>query len=192
MISCTTGSSDETRELAAALAALAKPGDLILLVGELGAGKTVFAQGFGRGLGVTDRITSPTFALHNRYEGRLRLEHLDVYRLGDLDEVADLDLPELIDPGQGGDEGGVVLVEWGDTISPALPADYLEVRLVAWSPGEDGGAGEVRDATGSDDPERRAVSVSAVGPSWSARSRAMAEALAPWAGTAGEPEGGDS
>ncbi len=170
MISCRTSSADDTRELAAALAGTAEAGDVILLVGDLGAGKTVFAQGFGRGLGVDERITSPTFALHNRYRGRLVLEHLDVYRLGGIDEVGDLGLEELVDPGRGGDGGGVVLVEWGDTISPALPADYLEVRLEPAL--QEGGAGGELD--------HRLVSVRPVGPSWSARARALAEVLARW------------
>ena len=119
-----TASVDETRELGAALAELARAGDLVLLAGDLGAGKTAFAQGFGRGLGVTDPITSPTFTLAREYQGtRLRLHHLDAYRMEDLREVFDVGLPELLD------DDAVVLVEWGDAIIPAVPADYLEVRL---------------------------------------------------------------
>ncbi|MBU6217009.1 MAG: tRNA (adenosine(37)-N6)-threonylcarbamoyltransferase complex ATPase subunit type 1 TsaE, partial [Acidobacteria bacterium] len=87
-----TESVDATRDLAAALAELARPGDLILLVGDLGAGKTAFCQGFGRGLGVDEQITSPTFALVQTYTGRLDLNHLDVYRLGQVNEALDLGL----------------------------------------------------------------------------------------------------
>lgn len=157
MIRATTTSRDDTQALAAALAELARPGDLLLLAGDLGAGKTAFTQGFGAALGVAERITSPTYTLHHRYEGRLRLEHLDVYRLDQLDEVLDLGLPELLD------EGGVVVIEWGDAISPMLPADYLEVRL--------------RLGEGDDD---RSLALDLVGPRWSARRRALTTALRPW------------
>ena len=86
-LTAATSSVDETRALGAALAELARPGDVLLLCGDLGAGKTAFTQGYGRGLGVTDPITSPTFTLASRYDGRLELNHLDVYRLEQLDEV---------------------------------------------------------------------------------------------------------
>jgi len=118
-----TRTVDETRALAAALGERARPGDLVLLAGDLGAGKTAFAQGFGAGLGIIETITSPTFTLAQEYEGRLRMHHLDVYRLDQLGEVAGLGLAELLD------DGSVVLIEWGDKILPALPSDYLEVRL---------------------------------------------------------------
>jgi tRNA threonylcarbamoyladenosine biosynthesis protein TsaE len=157
VIRATTKSVDDTKTLAGALAELARPGDLLLLTGELGAGKTAFAQGFGAALGVTDPITSPTFTLVSQYVGRLPLNHLDVYRLEQLAEVADLGLAEMLD------DGGVTLVEWGDVIVPALPADYLEVRF------EFGAA--------DDDREMELV---AVGPRWSARSRAIATALQDW------------
>ena len=161
-----TRSVDETRGLAAAVADLARPGDLVLLAGDLGAGKTAFAQGFGRGLGVTEQITSPTFTLAQQYEGRLRLHHLDVYRLDQLAEVAGLGLAELLD------DGGAVLIEWGDSILPALPADYLEVRLTF---------GE-----GDDD---RQVALRAVGPSWSLRKRALSEVVEPYGAAPGAAEG---
>ena len=94
-----------------------------MLVGDLGAGKTAFSKAYGKALGVVDPMTSPTFTLAREYEGRLTLHHLDVYRLEQMAEVLDLDLPELLD------SGGVVLIEWGDAIMPMLPADYLEVRF---------------------------------------------------------------
>jgi len=153
-----TSSVDATRDLGAALAEIARAGDLVLLAGDLGAGKTAFAQGFGRGLGVRERITSPTFTLANEYQGaRLRLHHLDVYRFEEMAEVFDVDLPELLD------DDAVVLVEWGDAIAPAVPADYLEVRLTL---------GE-----GDDDRE---IALRPVGASWSARSRALSTICAPW------------
>ena len=77
-LAAVTHSVDETRAVAAALAELARPGDLLLLVGDLGAGKTAFTQGFGAGLGIDEQITSPTFALVQGYTGRLDLNHLDV------------------------------------------------------------------------------------------------------------------
>ncbi len=98
-------------------------GDLVVLSGELGAGKTHFVKGIAEGLEIDDRITSPTFALHQRYEGRETLHHLDVYRLDDLAETIDLDLPELM-------ESGVTVIEWGDTILDVLPTDRLLVRLM--------------------------------------------------------------
>jgi tRNA threonylcarbamoyladenosine biosynthesis protein TsaE len=162
-----TRSVDETRGLAAALADLARPGDLVLLAGDLGAGKTAFAQGFGRGLGVTDTITSPTFTLAQEYEGRLRMHHLDVYRLDQLAEVAGLGLAELLD------DGGVVLIEWGDAIQPALPNDFLEVRLTF----------------GHGDDDRR-VALRPTGPSWAMRARLLAEAVEPYGGVLADGEGG--
>lgn len=159
MLAARTTSVDQTRQLAAALAELARAGDLLLLAGDLGAGKTAFAQGFGRGLGVEEPITSPTFTLAREYQGRrLRLHHLDVYRLEAMDEILDVGLPELLD------DEAVVLVEWGDAIAPAVPADYLEVRITL--------------GDGDDD---RTLELRAVGPSWSARARAVATVLAPWA-----------
>jgi tRNA threonylcarbamoyladenosine biosynthesis protein TsaE len=152
-----TTSVDQTRALARALAQLARPGDLLLLAGDLGAGKTAFAQGFGLGLGVTEPITSPTFTLAQQYDGRLRMHHLDVYRLDQMAEVLDLGLAELLD------DGGVVLIEWGDAILPALPTDYLEVRLTF----------------GAGDDDRHLV-FQRVGPSWGARGRALADAVAPY------------
>lgn len=153
-----TDSVDSTRALGAALAELARPGDLLLLTGDLGAGKTAFTQGFGRGLGIGEPVTSPTFTLAREYEGgRLALQHLDVYRLEHMDEVFDVGLPEMLD------EGGVTVIEWGDAILTALPSDYLELSF---------GFG-----SGDDD---RVVVLHAVGPSWSARERAVTEALAKW------------
>jgi tRNA threonylcarbamoyladenosine biosynthesis protein TsaE len=154
-----TDSPEATRAVAAALGELLLPGDLVLLVGDLGAGKTAFAQGFGRGLGLECPITSPTFTLARQYEGgRLLLHHIDVYRLEQMEEVFDVGLPELLD------EGAVTLIEWGDAIAPALPSDYLEVRLSF--------------GTGDDD---RAIELRAIGLSWNARQRAVGQALAPWA-----------
>lgn len=158
----TTSSVDATRELAGAVSSLARPGDVIVLAGDLGAGKTAFVQGFGRGLGVTDRITSPTFTLVHVYDGRLPVHHLDVYRLEQMNEALDLGLPEMLD------EGGVVLVEWGDAILPMLPHDFLEVRLT-FGPSDDD----------------RHVAFRAVGETWARRSDALAGVVTPWRTAAG-------
>jgi tRNA threonylcarbamoyladenosine biosynthesis protein TsaE len=159
MIFAFTTSAEETKALAAALAELARPGDLLLLAGDLGAGKTAFTQGYGAALGVDDLITSPTFTLVNNYEGRLELNHLDVYRLDSLAEVLDLGVPEMLD------DGGVTIIEWGDSVSPALPADYLEIRF---------------SFTEADDDDERVLELVPVGPRWAARTRAVATAVAPW------------
>ena len=131
---------------------------MVLLAGELGAGKTAFAQGFGRALGVIQPITSPTFVLARDYdEGRLPLHHLDVYRLDQMNEVFDIGLPEVLD------DGGVTIIEWGDAILPALPADFLEVRM-----------------TFGKDDDQRTIALRAVGPKWTARGNALGRALAEW------------
>jgi tRNA threonylcarbamoyladenosine biosynthesis protein TsaE len=159
MIIASTTAVDATQDLGAAIAELARPGDVVLLAGELGAGKTALVQGFGRGLGITEAIISPTFMLARQHEGgRLVLHHLDVYRLEQMHEIFDVGLPELLD------DGGVTVIEWGDAIAPALPADFLEVRL--------------RFGEGDDD---RVIEVRAVGPRWSARTRALGQALSQWA-----------
>lgn len=165
LVVVTTGPT-HTQDLAAALAAIAIPGDLVLLAGEMGAGKTAFAQGFARGLGITDQVTSPTFTIVQEYSGgRLGMHHLDVYRLETLREVSDLGLSEMLD------EDAVMLVEWGDAVLPALPDQYLELRITF----------------GADDDERR-FELRGVGGSWPARSRQVADAVAPWrTGEGGAP-----
>jgi tRNA threonylcarbamoyladenosine biosynthesis protein TsaE len=153
-----TSAVTDTQSLAEALAGLARAGDLLLLSGDLGAGKTAFAQGFGRGLGVEEPITSPTFTLAREYQGaRLRLHHLDVYRMETMAEVFDVDLPELLD------DQAVVVIEWGEAIAASVPADYLEIAL--------------RLGEGDDD---RIIELRPVGPSWVARAAALADLIAPW------------
>ncbi len=153
-----TTAPEQTQDLAAALAGLAQPGDLIVLAGEMGAGKTAFAQGFARGLGITDQVTSPTFTIIREYAGgRLALHHLDVYRLENLREVTDLGLGEMLD------EDAVMLVEWGDAVLPALPDQYLEVRI-----------------TFGEGDDHRLLELRSFGGSWPARERVVAEAVAPW------------
>ncbi len=124
LVSIATSSVDETRGVAASLGQFVRSGDLIVLSGDLGAGKTAFTQGLGVALGVEAAITSPTFTLANRYSGDLTVNHLDVYRLEHIDEVDDLGLHELVD------DVSVTIVEWGDAIAGALPCGFLEVRLL--------------------------------------------------------------
>lgn len=116
-------SPDATRAFAAALAAVAAPGDVLCLWGDLGAGKTVFAKGFGAGLGVRDTISSPTFVLMGEYAGRLPLFHVDLYRLASATEAID---GGLLDDREG---TGVVLIEWPDRLGSAVPDDRLDVHI---------------------------------------------------------------
>ncbi len=119
----TTRDPAETRDLAARLAAAARPGDLLCLVGDLGAGKTQFAKGFAVGLGIADTVSSPTFVLMAEYAGRLPMFHLDLYRLAD---AADALAGGLIDDRQ---LEGVALVEWAERLGEALPAARLDVVI---------------------------------------------------------------
>lgn len=116
------GDLDGTAVVAGAIAEVLGHGDLIVLSGDLGSGKTAFTKALGASLGVDEPITSPTFTLVREYVGRMPLHHLDVYRLEDLAEVADLGLSELLDE-------GVTVIEWGAAIAPSLPLDFLEIRL---------------------------------------------------------------
>ncbi|HEV2005773.1 MAG TPA: tRNA (adenosine(37)-N6)-threonylcarbamoyltransferase complex ATPase subunit type 1 TsaE [Candidatus Limnocylindrales bacterium] len=134
-----TDSPETTMALAARLATAAEPGDLVCLWGELGAGKTVFAKGFGAGLGVQATINSPSFVLMSEYEGRLPLFHLDLYRLaGPADVVAG----GLLDERQA---TGVTLIEWPERLEPIVPSPRLDVRIA--------GAGT----------DRRSISLQAIG-----------------------------
>jgi tRNA threonylcarbamoyladenosine biosynthesis protein TsaE len=115
-----------TRALGRALGRLLEPGDFVGLVGELGAGKTLFVRGVADGADVPEeQVSSPTFAIVYPYQGRLPLYHADLYRVADADELYATGFPELV----GGD--GAVLVEWIDRIWSAAPAERLEVRIEA-------------------------------------------------------------
>jgi tRNA threonylcarbamoyladenosine biosynthesis protein TsaE len=118
-----TTDAAQTRALATRLAVAARAGDLVCLVGDLGAGKTQFAKGFATGLAITDTVNSPTFVLMAEYAGRLPLFHLDLYR---LDDAADALAGGLIDERQ---LEGVVLVEWAERLGDALPAGRLDVLI---------------------------------------------------------------
>lgn len=149
----------DTHAIAAAVARLVRAGDIVILAGDMGAGKTAFAQGFGAALGVTDHITSPTYNLvHSHPVGKLTLHHADLYRLSTQHEVADLALAELAEA------DGIVLIEWGDVVAGSF-GDHLLVQLTA----DD----EVDDA--------RDVQVTGVGRSWAVRWTHLADDLARFA-----------
>jgi len=118
-----TAGPDETARLGALLAGRAAAGDVLCLWGDLGAGKTVFASGFGAGLGVSETITSPTFVLMAEYAGRLPLFHLDLYRLADETDAFE---SGLIDDRQA---AGVTLIEWPDRMASTLPTRRLDVVI---------------------------------------------------------------
>jgi len=119
----TTTSAGHTRALGAALGAVLRPGDVVVLAGDLGAGKTTFAQGVATALGIDEPVTSPTFTIVHEYDGRIPLAHVDVYRLDTLGELHDLGFEEIVD------DTRVTLIEWGDMVAQALPTDRLLVRL---------------------------------------------------------------
>ena len=158
MISLHVRSVADTHAVASALAQLARTGDVIILTGEMGAGKTAFAQGFADALGVDEPVTSPTFTLVHTYDsGRVNLHHADLYRLDRMSEVADLALAELVE----GD--GILLVEWGD-VAASMLGDHLELRL----------------QHDDDDENSRRIVVCGVGRGWAARWERVEAAVAPW------------
>lgn len=153
-------SKPDTRGVARAIAGLVRAGDMIILAGEMGAGKTFFAQAFGTALGVTEPITSPTFNLLHSYSGiRLSVHHADLYRLERTGELADLGLSELQE------SGGVVIVEWGDIVGDAL-GDCLIVRLL-----------HAPDVSATDE---RAFEIQGRGEQWASRWEKLRIALSSW------------
>jgi tRNA threonylcarbamoyladenosine biosynthesis protein TsaE len=144
----------ETHALAAAIAGIVRAGDVLLLSGDLGAGKTVFAGGLAAGLGVDERVVSPTFTIVREYRGRLPLVHVDVYRLESVRELEDLGLDEIVR------DDAVAVIEWGDTVAALFP-EWLEVRFELAT-----GGAEVDDV--------RVLELGARGASWSERADALA------------------
>ena len=119
-----SNSAQETEALGERLAARLRPGDVIAYTGDLGAGKTAFVRGLARGLGIPDRVTSPTFTIVNEYEGgRLPLFHFDMYRLASSEELFDIGWEDYLA------RGGVCAVEWSENIADALEGDLVRVDL---------------------------------------------------------------
>ena len=147
---------ETTKTLAGAVAKLTQPGDVILLDGDLGAGKTTFTQGFARQLGVNEQVTSPTFTLVRQYStsAGFDLYHADLYRLDQLNEVIDLGFNEVLD------DGAAAIIEWGEKGAPAFGPEHLSVQLRHI--GED---------------EQRCLVFTASGDSWKARWDQLAGSL---------------
>jgi len=161
-VSATSDSPGRTRAIGAALARHLRPGDVVLLSGELGAGKTVLVQGIAAGLGVAEPATSPTFALLHEHQGtELRLLHADAWRLALPAEAVDLALAQEVDDGC-----TTLVVEWGELAAAALPGDHLRIVL---GPGR-----------GDDD---RTVELRLEGPSWESRGKALLAAVLPESST---------
>lgn len=119
-----TNSPAETEALGQRLAERLRPGDVIAYTGDLGAGKTAFTRGLARGLGITERITSPTFTIVNEYQGgRLPLFHFDMYRLGSSEELYEIGWEDYLA------RGGVCAVEWSEIVADALEEDCIRVDI---------------------------------------------------------------
>lgn len=114
-------SEKETEEIAFAYAKTLRQGDVVLLDGDMGAGKTVFAKGVARGLGIQEQVTSPTYAYMNDYDGRLF--HYDCYRIETPEQAERLGLADYFDM------GGICLIEWAQNIAPLLPRDVKRVQI---------------------------------------------------------------
>ena len=150
--------AEDTRDVGAALAGLLRSHDVVVLTGELGAGKTTFVQGIARGLGATEHVASPTFTLVREYvSGRVPVAHVDLYRLEREQDVIDLALDELEDGER------VLLVEWGDPVAELLADERLRIEFAA----------------NTDDVRR--ITVATVGPSWEERADDLRIAFTKWA-----------
>jgi len=115
---------EETILLGEKIGELLEPGQIILLSGELGAGKTILVQGICNGLGVDEDVTSPTYTLINEYEGELTVYHMDLYRLEDEEDLYDVGVEDYLDTER------IVLIEWPDLVYDLLPPDFVYIRLV--------------------------------------------------------------
>lgn len=119
-----TESAEQTEALGAILAQRLQGGEIIAYTGDLGAGKTAFTRGLARGLGITERVTSPTFNIVNEYDsGRLPLFHFDMYRLGSSDELYDIGWEDYLS------RGGVCAVEWSEIVADAIEGNVIRVDL---------------------------------------------------------------
>jgi tRNA threonylcarbamoyladenosine biosynthesis protein TsaE len=157
-IDLATTDPEATTAVGAALAHLLRPGDVVSLTGDLGAGKTTFVQGAARGLGVDEAVLSPTFTLIREYRGSVPVYHLDVYRLDRIQDVIDLGFEEILD------QGGIVFIEWGDAVEALLPESYLQVELTMLD----------------EDQNARRLAVSGRGRVWAERWEGVESAVDPW------------
>jgi tRNA threonylcarbamoyladenosine biosynthesis protein TsaE len=156
MIELRSASPEQTRGLAAAIAVLARPGDLIVLAGQMGAGKTAFAQGFAKQLGIHEPVTSPTYTLVHTYQaGPTTLHHVDLYRLDHTAEIDDLALAELLD------DRSIMLVEWGNVVDLG-PQLHVELRV------------------DDDDVEVREITLTSSDRRWAPRWERLEAALQDW------------
>jgi tRNA threonylcarbamoyladenosine biosynthesis protein TsaE len=143
-VKLTVESADAMRAFGERLAQSLRAGDLVVLSGPLGAGKTTLAQGIGRGLGVSGHVVSPTFVIARVHRGPIPLIHVDAYRLGSVPEVDDLDLDASL-------ADAVTLVEWGEGLVEGLSGDRLWIRI---------------DRPDDEEPDTRVVQLEAVGARW--------------------------
>ena len=119
-----SASEQETEAIGRELAQRLAPGAVVAFTGDLGAGKTAFVRGMAQGLGISQRVTSPTFTIVNEYQGRIPLFHFDMYRLPDADALFDIGWEDYLD------RGGVCAVEWSENVQEALEPDtiYVDIR----------------------------------------------------------------
>ena len=153
-----TSSPEETKQVAARLATLLRPNDVLGLCGVLGAGKTCFVKGLARGLGVAeeDRVSSPTFVLMKRHEGTLTLYHFDAYRLGSASEMEAIGCEDIYHM------GGISVIEWADRVRACLPQQHFLIQFIV---------------TGENERE---LAVSARGAESTRRLKEFGSVLAPW------------
>lgn len=164
-------SLEEMKTFAEVLAGHLQAGDLLILSGNLGAGKTTFTQSLGRALGVAGRITSPTFVIareHPSLTDGPALVHVDAYRLSDAEELGDLDLDSEL-------EESITVVEWGAGLAEQLSSDYLGLTITPMFGLEDDSADEDDDEAAED--ERRIVELHGHGSTWTARLQQVSDSL---------------
>ena len=157
-----SNSAEKTREIGRIIGEQAQPGDVYLLTGPLGAGKTCLSQGIGRGLGVNEDLRSPTFVLMTRRQGRLTLHHLDLYRIDDPLEVWDLGIDEQLF------DQGVCLVEWADKAADLFPEESCWIAMDYLNNGES-----------EEEWEGRTAVVSAASPRFETLMDRLADAFSP-------------
>ncbi|MEO7397767.1 MAG: tRNA (adenosine(37)-N6)-threonylcarbamoyltransferase complex ATPase subunit type 1 TsaE [Ilumatobacteraceae bacterium] len=180
-------SVDDTRAIASAVAGLARPGDLIVLAGEMGVGKTAFAQGFATALGIVEPVTSPTYTIVHTYPAAttattattaiastntVTLHHADLYRLEHTSEVDDLALDELLD------DAAIVLVEWGNVVELG---DHLQIELRAVDDRCGPAAGGLAVFVTDGSTEVRDITITSSDRRWDIRRDRLVDALKQWA-----------